>query len=188
MFAIVAVLVLVFVRPAGKSGERSKRAGRIKCVNNLKNVALALRIFSIDNPGTSFSGTNALTAADFFVGFSNELSSPHILICPADRRQAASNWVEFSNSNLSYFANRAFPTDKAGAFLAGDRNLATNGAAVPAGSYLSLSTNIDLGWTQDLHAGEGHVALGDGSVQLLKSERLNTVARQTSFPGILLVP
>ena len=46
------------------------------------------------------------TGADTFRHFqvmSNELSTPKILVCPADTRVAAANFVRLKNQNVSYF-------------------------------------------------------------------------------------
>jgi hypothetical protein len=70
------------------------RAERIKCVNNLKNMGLAVRVFATDN-GDVFPPD--------ILSMSNELSTPKILICPADtQRAAAANWQEYGPANMSY--------------------------------------------------------------------------------------
>jgi hypothetical protein len=70
------------------------KALSIRCVNNLKQIGLAARIWANDN--SDILPPNWLS-------MSNELSTPKILICPADSaRAAAIDWVSFSAANVSY--------------------------------------------------------------------------------------
>jgi len=64
------------------------------CINNLKQLGLAARIWSLDNQDVLPPDILSMT---------NEMNSPKILVCPADtRRQAASNWGAYSPANCSY--------------------------------------------------------------------------------------
>jgi hypothetical protein len=76
--------------------EARKKAERIKCVNNLKNVGLAARIWAADN------GDKNLPID--FATMNNQLGTPKILICPSDpsRKQAINNWDEFNAVGTSY--------------------------------------------------------------------------------------
>jgi hypothetical protein len=96
------------------------RAQSIVCVNNLKQIGLAFRIWSLDhgdqfpfNVSTSNGGTLELCARGedgfdlnsfrHFQVMSNELSTPKILICPADpSKQLASNFSNLQGNNVSY--------------------------------------------------------------------------------------
>jgi hypothetical protein len=70
------------------------RAERIACVNNLKQVGLALRIWA---------GDNMDVAPPDFLSMSNELNTPKILVCPADHgREVAKNFSVFTLANCSY--------------------------------------------------------------------------------------
>lgn len=75
-------------------GDPGDKAKRIKCVNNLKQIGLAARIWANDN--------NDVLPPNWLV-MSNELSTPKLLICPGDTaRSAAPNWSSFSAANVSY--------------------------------------------------------------------------------------
>src|SRR5438105_15916827 len=105
-FTLIEALTVVFVLvvlgglilPAS-NGNRFK-SERVQCVNNLKNIGLALRIFATDNADrfpwevpVADGGTRELHAlgAPFhtFKVLSNELSTPKILVCPQDKAKKA---------------------------------------------------------------------------------------------------
>lgn len=70
------------------------RAQSIACINNLKQVGLAIRIWANDNK--DFSPPD-------FLSLSNELNTPKILVCPDDtNRIAATNFANYSDANCSY--------------------------------------------------------------------------------------
>jgi prepilin-type processing-associated H-X9-DG protein len=131
-----------------------------------------------------------ITVADFMRSLSNELSTPNLLWCPADRaRTAASQFEGLTNENISYFANPQARAGRATDFLFGDRNLRTNGFPVPSGASLKLTPDLDLGWTNDLHDEQGNIAMNDGSVQQFASERLRAAMKSIEQPGhVLLIP
>ncbi len=71
-----------------------RRAEAITCVNNLKQIGLAVRIFAADSPGKFPSDLTALHDA---------LGSPKVLNCPSDpNHQPAVDWSDYSPANLSY--------------------------------------------------------------------------------------
>jgi len=71
-----------------------ERAEEIRCVNNLKQIGLAARIWAGDN--------NDMYPPDV-ISISNELSTAKILICPGDHgRSAATNFSTFTMANCSY--------------------------------------------------------------------------------------
>ncbi len=70
------------------------KAQSMACVNNLKQIGLAARIWATDNGDVLPPNWLAMT---------NELATPKILVCPGDpARAAAQNWASLSAANVSY--------------------------------------------------------------------------------------
>jgi hypothetical protein len=97
-----------------------KRAQAIQCMNNLKQVGLAFRLWEVDHQNrfpfqasTNDGGTLELchrqsdgsdsAALHHFQVLSNELGTPKLLVCPADSRaRVAQNFPTLQATNLSY--------------------------------------------------------------------------------------
>jgi len=154
---------------------------RPSCINHLKQIGLAFRIFATDSGGLfpmkipthSFGSEEYVhggNAFRHFLAVSNELSSPKLLVCPQDKRAEATNWATLNNSHVSYFVGFDAAEEEPETILSGDRNV-TNGT-VPFGQVLVLRTNQPVGWTAEIHKHGGNVVFGDGHVDQLTSARL----------------
>ena len=181
--AVFSVLVAVFV-PGMHTQRRSHGCSmRISCSNNLNQIGLAFRPWALDNndqfpfqvPVTN-GGTMELTSSGIasvhFQVMSNELSTPKILLCPADtgRTNASSFATGLNNWNISYFVGIDAANTNPAMFLCGDRNI-TNGLPLQGG-FLCLPTNRLAGWTHKIHVNQGNIGLADGSVQGFTTPRL----------------
>jgi hypothetical protein len=197
LVAILTIILLIALVGTRYLVHRKKVAARAQCVNNLKNVGLAFRIYSTDS-SPDFATKRLLTAgvalesidAVLVLGLhSNELSTPKYLHCPADRTRAtAADFRKFSARNISYFASLMAADNMPDTILSGDRNLETNGAALRAGLFAML-TNTAIGWTEEMHVHKGNVGLGDGSVQQFDSNRLRmALSRQEVGTNWLTIP
>ena len=174
---VVAVLMVAVALLLPGFLNSRRRASRINCVNNLRQVAVAYRVWEGDNGdkypmGTSVTngGTMELAAtgnvlASFLV-MSNELSTPRILVCPEDTNRIAAHSLAglAARANISYFVGVDAASDLTPRlFLSGDGNFAIGGAAVSSG-LLPLWTNAPVSWTTLRHVDNGNLALADGSV------------------------
>lgn len=71
-----------------------QRAMAITCVNNMKQLGLAAKVWGLDN-------SNLFPEQIIFM--TNEMGSPKILACPADAgRQPAKDWSSWTPANCSY--------------------------------------------------------------------------------------
>ncbi len=189
MFVVISVigLVVLLLLPAGHHGPH--KAIRISCINNLKQVGLAFRMWNDDNGAypmlfqtNNFDGPSYAMQQKMYVYYqamSNELSTPKVLVCPADtKRSPGTNFTtDFNNSNVSYFVGLDATETNANMFLAGDRHI-SNGTP-PRNGILELTTNQPASWTQEIHNALGSVALADGSVQGLTSAGLQKALLNT---------
>jgi len=181
-------------------------SARINCVNNLKQIDTAFRIWETDhsNAYPMEVSSDAGGSREYAFGpevfrhfqvMQNELGqSPKIVVCPADRdRYAATNFDNFNNSNLSYFVGITVSATNANPnlLLSGDRNLA-NGASTSR-SLMRLTTNDFAGWAIGIHGDEkdpaGNVLLADGSVLQLRTPGLRQALKSPgAAPTVVAVP
>ena len=122
VLAIIVVLMVLaaMLLPSMAPPRAISKAVRISCVNNLKEVGTAYRLWandhgdlvpsqqSITNGGWKEFLTNADQGAICWTNYAimqNELGqSPKLVICPSDERKAALNFTNaFGNLNVSYF-------------------------------------------------------------------------------------
>jgi prepilin-type processing-associated H-X9-DG protein len=191
---LAVMLIVVVVLPEFLPSNHMSRAPRIQCVNNLKQIDLAAQVWEGDNndkfppqvPGTN-GGTMEFTTGPnvwrHFQVMSNELSTPKVLLCPAETDQdrfRATNFVNFCNSNVSFFVGVDVTNETNPAMiLSGDHNI-TNGTPVRNG-LLELTTNRLAGWTSEMHNKVGNVALADGSVRQISIVGLQNAIANTGL-------
>jgi competence protein ComGC len=176
MIFILAILILPAVTP------RPVRAKRITCMSNLKQVGLAMRMWSNEHEEkfpwqVSGASNGTLEFAEspavfrHFLALSNELTSPKVLVCNSDKNASReSDWTKLNNAHLSYFvgldSNHALPQT----ILSGDRNII--GGMLASNGIVRFSFTNEAGWNQDMHKGAGNIGLGDGSVMQVTANSL----------------
>ena len=113
----------------------------------------------------------------------NELGTPRVLVCPEDKGKTLvlpMNFKTLNNSNLSYFVGIDADKTNATMLLSGDRHI-TNGFA-PQNGTLNLTTNQNVRWSKELHAGKNSVGLAGGDVQQVSSKTFRrNVLSNTGF-------
>ena len=174
----------------------SQNSARRQCVNNLKQVELAFKTWAVDNSDrfpmavpSKEGGTKEFVeggnAFRHFQVMSNELTTPKILICPADSRklrpqvegQPAQGFGDLQNASISYFVGLDANDTKPSVFLLGDRNV-TNGVS-PVHTVLALRPEIPARWTETIHMNQGNVGLADGTIQQASSPKLQQMLQKS---------
>jgi len=179
LVGVVAIIAVLLLPPLANRNYRGFKAQRIKCINNLKNVGLAYRIYATDNNDrfpTSSLASNAVNLAsvkitEVFQSLSNELSTPKLIICPADNKAAEANsFANLTAKNISFFASLSADETTPSVFLGGDRNILVQ--KTPATGLLGLTTNTPVSWSKELHNEQGNLLMCYGSVQQMSNARL----------------
>jgi prepilin-type N-terminal cleavage/methylation domain-containing protein/prepilin-type processing-associated H-X9-DG protein len=196
--AAVAVLLLPVLAAA------KRKSSKVGCVNNLKQIGLAFRIWEGDNYDkypmqvsvTNGGAMELAVAGDvsaIFRVMSNELSTPKVLFCPPDtgRHYATNFTTDLNHQTISYFVALDAEDKYPQMILSGDDNLEVNGVRVRPG-ILNLLTNAPVEWTENERHGRdqqwhilkphwrvGNIGFVDGSVQIttaliLQSALVNT--------------
>jgi hypothetical protein len=214
LMVLAALMILAaLMLPGFLWPRRVGRSPRIQCVNNLNQVALSARVWEDDNRypmavyatnGGAYEFTHhtqqsAIPLAPTQIGtspyqgrvfqvMSNELSTPKVLICPADsfHTLAATNFGtagqgfgDFDLRKVSFFIGDDAVESDPQMVLFGDQNIgiqAKAGPDAPGATRFTSAMVVTTGaigwnasagwaWTVDTHNKVGNLALADGSVQ-----------------------
>lgn len=199
VIAIIAILAALLLPALARAKEQALRAS---CISQLRQIGLAMNIFVNDHRdlfpyqvNTSDGGTRTLTLAwQHFLVLSNDLVTPRLLYCPADReRTPTANFsnqpggfagLTNQNKSLSYFVGTHTLVRRAQSILAGDRNISNGGgstescprAAITSGTATSLDPARfpNIRWTPQLHRNGGNLLMADGSVARPVQARLTS--------------
>jgi len=186
VIAIIAVLASLLLPALAEAKEKARRA---KCISNLKQIGIAVRMFSMEHDalfpwhidpaeGGTFGADAGLVWKDY-ASLWNELDTPKILVCPSDKvtLATANTWAEFGGSTnrnraVSYFVGLDAYEQVPASWVAGDRNLG-GGGVDPCHSVSTSGINAEelkagntaVAWTNNIHRKLGSIVLTDGSVQ-----------------------
>ena len=160
------------------------------CVNNLKQVGLAYRVWSGDHGdiypmalsvtnGGSMEMVATGNVVQTYMVMSNALGTPKVLFCPANAVWLAANGFSgLANSNVSYFINVDGTDTDPEIIISGDSSFELRGKPVNPG-LLALWTNDPVAWSVKPHNRAGNLLFADGSVGSFTTRDLQNVLKQT---------
>jgi prepilin-type N-terminal cleavage/methylation domain-containing protein len=190
VIAIIAILAGMLLPALGRA---KAKAQRTTCANNLKQMALAMRLWADSNEGKfpwkvdqtlgggKPNGTDNAKVDLQLSLVSNELVTTKILLCPDDvRRVTATNFASIWLTNISYALCNEADEKRPRVFLATERNLTGfDFTGLPDNINCFILTSPGTGartakWRKGICHGAnvGMAALGDGSVQKFNDSRL----------------
>lgn len=193
LVCVVAIIVILvaMILPTGHGDRRHYM--RIKCINNLKNVGLAYRIFATDHNelfpfqlSTKDEGSLELRH-DVYAQFrtlSNELSTPKILLCPRlHPATETTNWFSLDASNVGYYVGLTASQTNTNSILSGDTGFTVNGAKAMAGINQIRASEV-LTYPKKLHGDSdlANLVHADGSVLPFRDRDWPRLLRTTGSP------
>ena len=204
VLVVIAVLAVATAALLSALAAAKRKPQKVNCVNNLKQVILAFKMWSsdqTDNYPMQVSSANGGTKEFIETGnvistfqiMSNELSTPILLACPNDSKHFRAtdfSSTAFTAKNISYFVGVDATEKNPQNVLVGDDNFIID--RVPAKSgVVRLSTNIFIRWSSERHVSPdshfwtapaekyiGNIGFVDGSVQQDSSSQLQQTFQQ----------
>lgn len=172
---IIALLASLILPAVANARTRARQA---ECINNLRQIDIALRNWAIDNddrfPWQVPVGSGPMQAGgslgspdwtDHFRVCSNELGTPKVLCCPTDTNTPALSWRQLDGErNVSYFVGLDARRDHSQSIVLGDRNVYGGGGGLDPWWSFYLGQSIDATWDSAMHRHRGNLVMADGSV------------------------
>jgi prepilin-type N-terminal cleavage/methylation domain-containing protein len=205
LLVVIGIIIILAALLLPALGRAKESARRVKCLSNLKQTSLGLRLFAQEHEGHypwhipeddgGTYGPIAVEAWRHFLIASNEIDTPKVLVCPSDRETKANvyNWTTGPDGymnpanrglSISYFVGLDAYEVVPLTLVVGDRNLEGgtpgNCASVSPSpgiiATLLMAGNTDIRWGNNIHGGIGQFAHADGSAVMTRIGELhNTV-------------
>lgn len=212
LLVITGITLLAFFLILPAFHKTHSHPGWSRCINNLKQIALAeiINITDAESEKPSWATSKSLGGSleyrespevwRHFQVISNELIIPKVLHCRTDKeREPAADWQKLANSNLSYFVNldAGWSTNQeiaSSTMFFGDRLLEID--RPQPGHLLRITARNTVSWKTNIHEQQGCVAFADGSVERLTTSELQKListgelhgTKRGNPPALLAVP
>jgi len=202
VITVIAILASFLLPSLARAKEQARR---VNCVNNLRQIVIAYRVFALDRDGyfpwhtdPSEGGTYGTAAGQGWrngLAISNEIVKPRLLRCPSDAatNPTAFNWSDHAdgfansanqNNALSYFTGLDGYEQIPVTLIAGDRNIAGSVSAhcesvcpKPGVAARDINKQINsVAWTNGIHGFQGNIGLSDASVAKVNTADLRLLA------------
>jgi prepilin-type N-terminal cleavage/methylation domain-containing protein len=192
VIAIIAILAGLLLPALASAKAQGKDAA---CINNLKQLGLGIRLWADDegdkypwNVSISDGGAEGTANwADYLRACSNQVVNTKILVCPADLQKTnAGNWgIMVGNLNVSYLVGLSFTQARTQDIIVGDYNVIGGGGGYNATWNVFMGSSIDAAWDMNLHVYKGHLAMGDGSVNITHTPDLRETISTLLTSGMM---
>ncbi len=201
--ATITALALLCALAAPLLGTTRSDSEQAACFNNLRQMGRAVRQWGDDHGerppwmtpvsegGLLSSWTRPGNAWHDYAILSNQLVTPKILACPADKNvKVARDWGEFTGiffrgNSVSYPIWLHCPPERPRAIITADGNVPFG----PGGGCRFNVNNVNslrlspvpdpnIRWTNRIHGPAGHILKNDGSVEFTTSSGLRTAVTE----------
>ncbi|MFM1767799.1 MAG: hypothetical protein RJA22_328 [Verrucomicrobiota bacterium] len=204
LLVVIAIIALLAALLLPSLASAKEKARRVKCLSNLKQAGLGLKLFATERDGSypwvlppAEGGTYGPDAGQNwrnFLAASNELDTPKILACPSDTatRATAIDWSgnpdglqnpALRGNAISYFVGLDAYEKVPFSVVAGDRHVlggTLNGCASVAPTPGVPATELLYGntairWDKTIHDRTGLLAFNDGSALITRDAQLREI-------------
>ncbi len=174
VIAIIALLASLLLPALSRAKDQG--GSDAACISNLRQIGLGIRLWADDqgdkypwNVPISDGGAQATDNwADYLRACSNQVVNTKVLVCPSDlQKTAATTWAAMrGDKNASYLIGLSFTQARTQDIVIGDGNVMGGGGGYNASWNVFMGSSIDAAWDKTLHVLKGHLAMGDGSVNM----------------------
>jgi prepilin-type N-terminal cleavage/methylation domain-containing protein len=177
VIAIIAILAALLLPALARAKDRAKLT---ECINNERQIAIGLRMWSNDNEhlfpwrvSVADGGSSLMPPEwiDHFRAASNELTTPKLLTCPKDAAKVvATEWPSTAGlDNVTYFVGISADEQQPLTLLTGEANITGGRGALEPTWDKSYGSSIDANFDTTIHVSRGNICLSDGSVSTMTS-------------------